>query len=145
MSLIPYEPIRRLEQWRRDLDRFFTDFPANLGFREDFGVHRVDVYETESEVVASCEIPGLEKKEDVHIEINGNVLTVGGVINRSEEIKDEQMHRKERFTGRFQRAITLPAQVKSEGVKATYKNGILEIRMPKAHPDTKNRIDVEFH
>ena len=143
MSLIPYEPFRHLENWRRDLDRFFDDFPARL--KEGFGVQRVDVYETDQEIVASCEIPGLEKKEDVQIDIKGNVLTVSGVINRSNEIKEEQMHRRERFSGRFQRSISLPAEVKHEGVTATYRNGILEVRMPKEKPAGGRRIEVDFH
>lgn len=55
------------------------------------------------------------------------------------------MHRKERFVGRFHRSVTLPSRVASENVKATYKNGVLEIRIPKLQADTKKKIDVEFH
>jgi HSP20 family protein len=147
MSLTPYEPFRQLDNMRRELNRFFTtDFPSlNIGFNQNFGTPRVDVYETENEVVATCEIPGLEKKEDVNIHIDNNVLSISGTINRVNEVKGEHMHRQERFVGRFQRSISLPSRVSSEGVKATYKNGILEIRMPKLNDDAKKRIDVEFH
>ncbi|CAM2944509.1 Hsp20/alpha crystallin family protein [Paenibacillus sediminis] len=145
MALIPYEPFRSLDHWRRDFDRFFDNFPPSLAVGERFGAHRIDVYETDQEVVASCEIPGLEKKEDVHIEIEGDMLTIAGVINRTNEVKEDQMHRRERFTGRFSRSIHLPAQVKREGVKASYKNGILEVRMPKDQAGTRRRIDVDFH
>jgi HSP20 family protein len=55
------------------------------------------------------------------------------------------MHRQERFVGRFQRSVTLPARVAAEGVKATYKNGVLEIHLPKLQSNQKNRIDVDFH
>ena len=141
MPLIPYE---HLDNWRRDLDRFFNEFPNQ--FRNSMlGPHRFDVYETENEVVVSCEIPGLEKKEDIRIDVEGNVLSVSGTVNRTHEVKEEQMHRRERFYGRFQRSVTLPAEVDEEGVSATYKNGILEIRLPKAKPQSRRQIDVQFH
>ncbi|MFZ7101501.1 MAG: Hsp20/alpha crystallin family protein [Peptococcaceae bacterium] len=147
MSLIPYEPLRQLENIRREFDRFFTtEIPAlrtNLG--QNFGNPSIDVYETEKEVVASCEIPGLEKKEDVDIAIDNNLLVIGGTVNRLNAFKEENMHRQERFYGRFQRSISLPARVSAEGVTAKYKNGVLEIHMPKLQADTKKRIDVEFH
>jgi HSP20 family protein len=147
MALIPYEPFRHLEQVRRELERFFTTgSPAGLfGTDSLFGNPRIDVYETDSEVVATCDIPGLEKKEDVNIDIDNNVLTISGSVNRVNEIKEERFHRKERFVGRFSRSVTLPARVNSEGVRATYRNGVLEVRIPKANPNEKKRIDVEFH
>lgn len=148
MSLTPYEPFRHLENMRRELDRIFSgDFSGlRTAFgQQQFGNMNVDVYETEREVVATCDMPGLEKKEDVSIDIDNNVLTVSGVINRVNEVKGENMHRQERFVGRVQRSIALPAPVSAEGVKATYRNGVLEVRMPKVNPDTKKRIDIEFH
>ena len=147
MSLIPYEPFRHLENMRRELDRFFTtDLPTfRANFGHNFGTPNIDIHETENEVVATCDIPGLEKKEDVNIEIENNMLTISGTINRVNEIKEENMHRKERFVGRFQRAVALPSRVHSEGVKATYKNGVLEIRMPKMQGGNKKRIDIDFH
>ncbi|WP_027416908.1 Hsp20/alpha crystallin family protein [Aneurinibacillus terranovensis] len=147
MSLIPYEPFRHLENMRREFDRFFTtDFPVfrtKLG--QNFGSPSIDIHETEHEVVATCDIPGLEKKEDVNIDVDNNMLTISGSVNRTNEIKEENMHRQERFFGRFQRSVALPSRVNSEGVKATYKNGVLEIHMPKIQGETKKRIDVEFH
>ncbi|SHF44332.1 HSP20 family protein [Desulforamulus putei DSM 12395] len=147
MSLIPYEPFRHLENIRREFDRFFSqEIPAirnNIGL--GFGNPRIDIYETENEVIAACDIPGLEKKEDVNIYIDNNLLTISGAINKVNEIKEEHMHRQERFFGRFQRSVSLPAHVAAEGVKATYKNGVLEIRMPKLQVDTRKRIDIEFH
>lgn len=55
------------------------------------------------------------------------------------------MYRKERYVGRFQRSIQLPSAVSQEGVKASYKNGVLEVRMPKLSEEHKRRIDVDFH
>lgn len=149
MALVPYEPFRHLDSLRREWDRIFTqDFPLfPSGGASQWGMGRldIDVYETADEVVATCDIPGLEKKEDVNIDIDRDRLTISGTLNRSGEVKEESMHRKERFIGRFQRSISLPAPVSSEGIAATYKNGVLDIRMPKLQGDTKKRIDVQFH
>jgi HSP20 family protein len=145
MPLVPYEPFRQLDNMRKEFDRLFSDFPSHFGMDHNLGGIRVDVHETDNEVIATCDIPGLEKREDVDIDIENNILSISGTINRSNEIKEENMHRKERFVGRFHRAVSLPSPVSEEGIKATYKNGVLEVRMPKLMKDTKKRIDVEFH
>ncbi|NSL53204.1 Hsp20/alpha crystallin family protein [Calidifontibacillus erzurumensis] len=147
MSLIPYEPFRHLENMRREFDRFFVDdFPAlRTAFGPSLNMPRIDVYETDTEVIATCDLPGLEKKEDVNIDIDNQMLTISGNVNRHQEIKEENMHRKERFFGRFQRTVSLPSRVNAENVKATYRNGVLEIRMPKLQHEQRKRIDVQFH
>ncbi|MBW5448647.1 Hsp20 family protein [Cohnella sp. CFH 77786] len=146
MPLVPYEPFRHLDNWRREWDRFFTnDFPFVHFGGQGTGRVSIDLYETENEVVASCEIPGLEKKEDVSIDVDRDSLSISGTLNRVNEVKDERMHRQERYFGRFRRSVALPSPVSSEGVSATYKNGVLEVRMPKLKGDSKKKIDVEFH
>lgn len=145
MSLIPYEPFRQLTNMRRELDRFFSDFSFPFHDERHFGGIRVDVYETDNEVVATCDLPGLESKDDVDISIENNHLIISGSINRSNEVKHEQMFQRERYVGRFQRMVMLPSPVSHEGVKATYKNGVLEVRMPKLASDTKKKIDIDFH
>lgn len=144
MSLVPYDPFRYLDNLRQDWDRFFSN--DWLPFRAGQGMGlNADVYETENEVVAVIDIPGLSKKEDVNIDVDTNSLTVSGTINRMQEVQAENMHRKERFIGKFHRTISLPAPVASEGVTATYKNGVLEVRMPKMKGDTRRKIDIQFH
>lgn len=144
MSLVPYDPFRQLSNMRREYDRFFSELPISFDNEHGIGGIRVDVHETENEIVATCDLPGLEKKEDVDIDIQNNRLSISGSIKRTNEIKEENMLQKERYTGRFQRMITLPSPVSHDGVKATYKNGILEITMPKVAKDVKKKIDVSF-
>lgn len=147
MALIPYEPFRHLESIKRELDRFLIPgIPSPLSVLEGtFNVPRIDVYETETEVVATCDLPGLEKQEDVTLNIENNILTISGTVKRANEIQEHQMFRQERFIGHFQRSVTLPARVSDEGIKATYRNGVLEVRMPKVKADGRKRINVEFH
>ena len=62
MGLIPYDPFRQLSNVRRDFDRLFSNFPFEFNHDNQFGSIRVDVHETENEVIATCDIPGIEKK-----------------------------------------------------------------------------------
>lgn len=145
MTLLPYDPYRTLvNNMRKEFDRFFSNLPVDIDSDYSFGKFAVDVYETENEIVATCDLPGLEKKDDVNIEIDNNILNISGVLNRSYEVQENQMYRKERYTGRFQRSITLPSPVSQEGVSASYRNGVLEVRMPKLKIENKKKIDIKF-
>lgn len=145
MSLIPYEPFRHLENMKRDFERLFNEAPITFGNSHHIGNIRADVHETDSEVIATCDIPGLESKEDVDIHVDNNTLHISGMVNKTNEVKEENMHRRERYEGRFQRSLSLPSPVSHEGITATYKNGVLEIKMPKVTKSSKKKIDVEFH
>ena len=145
MPLIPYDPIRQIDALRRNVDRFFDEWPFAGRFLESAGYGRIDLYETEHELVAQCEVPGLESKEDVEISVDQQTLTISGRLKSSEQVKEEQYHRRERFIGKFTRSVSLPVPVASEGISASYRNGILEIHMPKMKGDQRRRIDVQFH
>ncbi|HLS08487.1 Hsp20/alpha crystallin family protein [Lentibacillus sp.] len=145
MALLPSDSFRQLNNMRREFDRFFSDFPLRFANEDSFGGIKVDVHETENEIVATCDIPGLENKEDVNIDIDNNMLMISGSINKTNETNDGNMFRRERYQGSFHRSVSLPGPVSQEGVKATYKNGVLEVRMPKLTKDDKKKIDVEFH
>lgn len=145
MPLIPYDPIRQIDALRRNMDRFFDDWPLAGRILDSASFGRIDLYETEIELVAQCEVPGLESREDVDISVDQQTLTISGRLKAAEQIKEEQYHRRERFTGKFARSVSLPVPVASEGISASYRNGILEIRMPKLKGDQRRRIDVQFH
>ncbi|WP_062350257.1 Hsp20/alpha crystallin family protein [Bacillus kwashiorkori] len=142
--VLPHDPFRQLANLGKEFDRFFSEFPARWENERNLGGIRVDVYETDNEVVATCDLPGLEKREDVELNIDNNILSISGSTKKTAEVKDENMYRKERYVGRFFRSIPLPVAVSTEGVKATYKNGVLEVRMPKLDKDNKKKIDIEF-
>lgn len=144
MALVPYDPFGML---RRD----FSSYPRLLD-DDWFDAHfatmsrvRVDVRETPTEVIVAAEIPGLEKKEDVNITVHDNHLHLSGKIERVGEQKDEHFHRTERFHGQFSRTIPLPTSVDESKAKASYKNGILEVRLPKSQHQVGRQIDVDFH
>ena len=141
MALMPYGPFFG-DGLKKELDRWVEEWPTI--FNQPFRSLRVDVYETGEEVIVSCDLPGLERKEDLKIDVERLQVTISGQIQRSQEIKREQYHRQERYLGEFHRNIPLPAPVKSEGVRASYRNGILEIRLPKEHPGHRRSIEIDF-
>jgi len=106
----------------------------------------VDVYETIEEIIVSCEIPGLEKKDDINIHLNGRSITITGIIQRaSEDTRDNRYHRTERFFGNFYREVQLPEKVNEEMATASYKNGVLEIRMKKQKLTQGKQVKIDFH
>lgn len=148
MSYLPDDAFKRLANVRKDFDRMFAAFPFDMSFFDNMlgnlGNMKVDVHETDTEVVATCDIPGLEKKEDIQIDVAHNVLSISGFMNKATEVTGENMFRQERYAGNFHRSISLPSPVSRNGVKATYRNGVLEVRMPKTTQIIDDKIDVEF-
>lgn len=150
MRLTPYDPFGFLT---RPFDRARNLFPAQI-FQDDWfhqfmpvfqGGIRVDVRENANEVIVSAEIPGLEKKEDIKIVVHDDHLHLSGTILQAKEEKGENTFRSERYYGRFSRNVPLPSPVEEHGAKANYKNGILEIRLPKAKVESGRQIEVNFH
>ena len=138
MRLIPYNPFPfSLPSLFDENDWFGNGFPQ-------FPSIRVDVRENPDEVIVLADIPGLEKKEDVDITIHDQHLHLSGEIRRSSERQFQNAHRTERYVGRFTRTVPLPAQVDEDQARASYKNGVLEIVIPKSKHATGRRIDVDF-
>ena len=148
MLFLPDDPFKQLANVRKEFDRMFAAFPFDMNFFDNmlgnFGNMKVDVHETDTEVVATCDIPGLEKKEDIQINVAHKMLSISGFMNKATEVNGENTFRQERYAGSFHRAISLPSPVSQHGVKETYRNGVLEVRMPKATQIIDHKIDVEF-
>jgi HSP20 family protein len=101
----------------------------------------VDIYETDEALVMKAELPGFTK-DDISIELKENTLLIKGERKREDEMKEGNYHRSERVYGAFQRSFLLPATVDHEKVKASYKDGILELRLPKVAAAQPKRIAV---
>ena len=102
----------------------------------------VDVIETDKEVVATAEMPGLEK-QDIKINLTEDRLEISAEAKSEEERKEKGYTYRERRYGGYFRSISLPAPVDPNNSKATYKNGVLEIRMPKTEVKEKKLLSVE--
>ena len=135
----------------REMNRMFDDFAQSLDLApwtgwEAEGFHpRMDVSETDNEVVVTAEMPGLEEK-DFELNLTGDLLTLKGEKRHEHEEKEKgAVHRIERGYGSFQRTIQLPCEVEAEKASADYRNGVLTVTLPKA-PSAKrevHRIDVK--
>lgn len=144
MPRFPQEPFRALDQLRKELMGHFLE-PSQWNIFQTQAMH-TDVYETDTEVVVECDIPGIQKKENIQIHLDGQQLTIQAHVEREEKVENEKrrFYREERYYGQMSRTITLPSPVDEKSAKATYKNGVLEIRMKKAEPQPLNTIDIDF-
>jgi len=103
----------------------------------------VDIYETEDKIVLKAELPEIDKK-DVDIKVDDNTLTIQGERKFDKDTKKENYHRIERAYGKFSRSFSLPNTIDKEKIKATYKDGILELIMPKKEESKPKQISVEL-
>jgi len=139
-GLAVWTPFAELERIRREFDRLLEDaFPA--GDREQILAPPVDVYETDSEVVVKAELPGV-KKEDIDVTIKENTVHLKAERKEEKEEKTENVYRVERFYGTIERIVPLPTEVKPEEAKAEYKDGVLEIRIPKVKVSKEAKVQV---
>ncbi len=142
MKLIRWEPFRDVMRTSERLSRMFDD-PFFRYFEEEGNMWSpaVDLFNEEDRILVKAEIPGIDKKNlDIHVE--NNVLTISGEKKRENEMKDENAYRMERCYGKFSRSFSLPTPVDSEKVKASYKDGILEIDLPKVEQVKPKRIKI---
>jgi len=136
---------REMRELRRRLRKTFEE--VSRAVEKEFPAGElmkplVDIYETPDEVVVVAELPGV-RKEDIGIEATEDTLEIRAEVRREEEVKEEAYYRRERYYKAFYRRLRLPVAVKPEGAKASYKDGILTVRLPKAVVEKKHRITIE--
>ncbi|HRI78093.1 MAG TPA: Hsp20/alpha crystallin family protein [Cyclobacteriaceae bacterium] len=129
MSIIRYNPADYVPTtFSSMLDRFFNDSVTRSGGSQF--VPKVDILENEKSFELQFAAPGL-RKEDFNIEVKNNLLTVSGERKFTNEKKENNYHSIETQFGSFSRSFTLPENVDSNKINATYNNGILELTIPK--------------
>lgn len=102
----------------------------------------VDVFEEKDDIVVKAELPGIEK-DDIDVNLTDHSLTIKGEKKKEEEVKEENYYRSERSYGSFLRTLELPKEVRADRVKASFKNGILEVRMPKTEEAKVREVKVK--
>ena len=148
-------PTSRAEEFEHWLDRVMEDmwrrpFPSLFGRDRWLPIRplsirtpSLDVYEEKDNVVIKAELPGM-KKEDVEVNLAGETLTIKGEKKEDKEVKEDDYYRRERSYGSFLRSVALPCEVKSEEIKASFKDGVLEVRLPKTEEAKKKSIAVKI-
>lgn len=145
-SVNRWDPFADMGDLRREFDHVFGDFFGRTPFRmaaiESIWSPLVDVHETKDSLVLVAELPGI-KQEDIQVSIEGDTLTLKGERKLEKEVNEDQYHRVERSYGKFERSILLPSVVDASHVKATYRDGVLEIQLPKKEEAKPKAIKVE--
>ena len=102
----------------------------------------VDVYEDEKEITVEVELPGMDEK-DLDLKVESNVLTISGEKKKGSDKKNKGYFRSERVKGYFSRSFSLPKSASVEEISATYKDGILFVRVPKELKDRSKKIKID--
>ncbi|MFM8445005.1 MAG: Hsp20/alpha crystallin family protein [Methylococcus sp.] len=142
------QPFDDMDDWFDELQkhwlsqRFFgrgmTDYANAFGGR----VPKVDVIDRKEEICVRAELPGV-RKEDIQVTLNDNILAIHAKVEKEEEKEEDKYHRRELLKGEFQRTLQLPAPVDEKNTKATFKDGVLELCLPKLAEFTPKTITVE--
>ncbi len=145
MDLIRWEPRRRLV--RSLFDDFFDIVQSPRGVRSGWPAGgmwepAVDIIDSDEKLIVMVELPGVDKK-DVKLSLSENNLIISGEIKRDEEVKKENYYCCERAYGKYARTIPLPVEVDREKASAKFKNGIIEINIPKKAEVQPREIDIE--
>ncbi len=138
-TLVRWEPFRDIAQMQSEMSRLFDGLFDGRGRGAESWVPALDVWETEDELVYAFDLPGLEENE-ISIEVADDTLTVTGERQKKTEERGDRYLRFERRFGSFSRAVGLPAGVDESKIAASYKGGVLEVRVPKPEEAKPRRI-----
>jgi HSP20 family protein len=142
-----------LSRWERDMERMMEDFfgrrtrpwwPERWFRTEEMEVAApaVDLYEEKDDIVVKAELPGMDK-DNIEVNLTDHTLTIKGEKKKEEEDKKENYYSSERSYGSFVRTLELPKDVHTDQVKASFKNGLLEVRLPKTEEAKAKEVKVK--
>jgi len=144
MAIVKWDPFREIED-------MFDRYTKAVGWPQRSGQEltaagdwapRVDIVEADKEFIIKAEIPEV-KKEDVKVTVDSRVLTIRGERRREKEEKDKKFHKIERYYGSFTRSFTLPDDVDETKIEAIFKDGMLNLHLPKASGEKSKKIEVK--
>jgi HSP20 family protein len=146
MAIIRWDPFREIATLQDRMNRLFEDYSGHpRRAEEDFAtgswVPNVDVRETKDSLELQVEVPGIDPK-DVTVSVENGVLTLKGSRRFEKATEGETYHRIERAYGLFERSFTLPTNVDTERVQATYRQGVLQLTIPKREEAKPKSISI---
>ncbi len=140
-----WDPFRELLDMQKETTRLFSDaweqLPDRLS-REALWSPSLDIAEDKDNVVIKVDLPGV-KQSDIDVSVSGGMLVIKGERKQEEEAKDKKFYRVERFYGSFVRSLALPDYVDTSKINAVYKDGILEVVIPKTEKAKPKQIKIE--
>jgi len=143
MKLVRWDPLQELFAMSNRLNRTVND-PYTPRTEDSFGAWAppVDILERQDHLVIRAEVPGVHK-EDMDVRIENGVLTLHGERKEEKEVKEENAHLMERVYGSFTRSFSLPTTVDATKVTATYKDGVLEVTVPKVETAKPKKVEIK--
>ncbi len=154
-EIVPHHHISELAPFRgiesffapvRQMERMMEEMMGGRAWplmTEEFAAPAVDVYEEGDEVVMKAELPGMTKK-DVEVNITDHTMTITGEKTKEEKVEKQNYYRMERSEGHFIRSFTLPPDLEADKSKAVFKDGVLEIRIPKSEEAKRKKQKIEI-
>lgn len=147
MAIVRWVPFRELSTVQERVNKLFDDMirssdRSDEGFGVSAWAAAVDIYETDKEIVLKAELPEMQEK-DIAIKIEDNNLILSGERRMEKEVKEENYHRIERSYGNSHRSFTLPHAVDRENIKASYKDGVLKVVLPKKEEAKPRQIKID--
>ncbi len=138
-TLVRWEPFRELASFQNEMGRFMNGLYDGSSQLTQSWVPALDVWETDSEVVYSFDIPGVPE-EAISVEVKDDTLSVSAEREKTEEASEDGFYRFERRYGTFARAVGLPQGVNQDHIAARYEDGVLEVRVPKPEAEKPRTI-----
>jgi HSP20 family protein len=143
-EVMTWQGLGRLTDLQDEIDRLFeaplAEFTRTSRLLNGW-TPALDVYEDKDNLFVKAELPGM-KREQIEVSLHDGVLSISGERKNESKYEDAEVYRAERFVGRFQRTVSLPAPVAADKAKAQYQDGILTITLPKTEESKPKQIDV---
>jgi HSP20 family protein len=140
-TLVRWDPFREVAAVHNELSRLMNGLFEGNGRSAQSWVPTVDAWETEGELVYAFDLPGVPK-DKISVEVEDGTLTVTAERERTEEISQERYHRLERRFGSFARTVGLPQGAGEDSITAAYKDGVLEIHVPKPEQVKPKKVEI---
>ncbi|MFB3903129.1 MAG: Hsp20/alpha crystallin family protein [Acidobacteriota bacterium] len=146
MAILRFDPLRELVALQDRMNRIFEESVRARGAEEgEFASGTwsppVDIYETQEALLVKAELPEVNR-EDIDIRLENGVLTIRGQRKLSDELKSYQCYRMESRYGSFSRSFSLPRSVDADKIEASYRDGVLNITIPKREETKARQIQI---
>ncbi len=142
-----WDPLRDLTSIQEKMNQLFEDtFSRTRGREETFGkgvwTPAVDILETNDAVIVKAELPGVDR-DRIGVDVKDGILTLHGERRFEKDVKEENYHRIERSYGTFHRSFSMPSSVEQDKISARFKDGVLEVTLPKREKEKPKQIKVD--
>lgn len=148
MAIVRWDPFQDVMTLQERMNRLFDQTLSRTRTDDEEGLTAsmwspaVDIFETPDSIVMKAELPGVSR-ENIDIQVRDNTLALKGERKFEREVKEENYLRIERSYGAFQRAFNLPTVVQQDKIRAVFRDGVLEVTLPKAEEAKPKQVKIE--